>query len=89
MNPLCLCCLEAKDTEHYFLHCHNNLSFRTTLMDDLNNINTAIASLNPNDVLTVIVYGEKRFNRETNCKILIASIKYVKDTQCFEMCMCM
>ena len=58
-------------------------------MDDLNNINTAIASLNPSDVLTVIVYGEKHFNRETNCKILIASIKFIKDTQCFEMCMCM
>ena len=41
LNPLCSCCLETEDTEHYFPHCPNNVSFRTTLMNDLNNINTA------------------------------------------------
>ena len=53
-------------------------------MNDLNNINTAIASLNSNDFLRVILYGDKSFNKETNCKILTASIKYIKDTQRFE-----
>ena len=38
--PLCLCSLE--DTEHWFLRFQNNISFRTTLMNDLNDINTAI-----------------------------------------------
>ena len=74
---------ETEDTEHYFLRCQNNLSFRTTLMNDLNNINTAIASLNPNDLLRLIHYGDS-FNRETNCMILTASIKFIKDTQRFE-----
>ena len=46
LNPLSSCSLETEDTEHYFLRCHNNLSFRTILMNDLNNVNTAIASLN-------------------------------------------
>ena len=53
LNPLCSCTLETEDTEHYFLHCQNNLSFRTTLsqlMNDVNNINTVIASLNSNDL---------------------------------------
>ena len=49
LNPLCSCSLETEDTEHYFLRCQNNLSFRITLMNDLNNIYTAIASLNSND----------------------------------------
>ena len=84
LNPLCSCFLETEDTEHYFLHCQNNLSFRTTLMNDLNNINTAIASLNSNDLLRVILYGDQRFNKETNCKILTASIKFIKDTKRFE-----
>ena len=74
LNLLCSCSLEPEDTEHHFLHCQNNLSLRTTLMNDLNNINTAIASLNPNDLLRVIVYGDKSFNQGTNCKILTASI---------------
>ena len=84
LNPLCSRSLETEDTEHYFLRCQNNLSFRTTLMNDLNNINTAIASLNPNDLLRVILYGDKSFNKETSYKILTASIKFIKDTQRFE-----
>ena len=53
-------------------------------MNDLNNINTTIASLNSNDFLRVILYGDNSFNKETNCKILTASIKFIKGTQRFE-----
>ena len=53
-------------------------------MNDLNNINTAIASLNSNDLLRVILYGDESFNKETNCKILTASIKFIKDTKHFK-----
>ena len=84
LNPLCSCYLETEDTEHYFLRCQNNLSLRTTLMNDLSNIDTVIVSLNPNDLLRVIPYGDKSFNKETNCKILTASIKFIKDTKRFE-----
>ena len=84
LNPLCSCSLETEDTEYYFLRCQNNLPFRTTLMNDLNNINTVIASLNPNDLLRVILYGDESFNKETNSKTLTASIKFIKDIKCFE-----
>ena len=53
-------------------------------MNDLNNINTAIASLNPNDLFRLILYGDKSFIKETNCKILTTSIKFRQDTQRFE-----
>ena len=62
------------------LNYQNNLSLWTTLINDLNNINTAIASLNSNGLFRVILYGNKSFNKETNCKILTASIKFIKDT---------
>ena len=84
LNPLCSCSLKTEDTGNYFLRCQNNLSFRTTLMNDLNNINTAIAPLNSNDLLRVILYGDESFNKETNCKILTAFIKFIKDTKRFE-----
>ena len=61
LNPLCSCSLETEDTEYYFLRCQNNISFRTTFMNDLNNINTAIASFNSNDFLKAIFYGNKSF----------------------------
>ena len=84
LNPLCSCSLETEDTEHYFLRFQNNLSFHTTLINDLNNINTATASLSSNYLLRVILYGDENFNKEANCKILTASIKFIKDTKRFE-----
>ena len=84
LNPLSPCFLETEDTGHLFLRCQNTLSFRTTLMNNLNNINTAIAYSNQNDLLKVILYRDKNFNKETNCKILNASVKFIKDTQRFE-----
>ena len=84
LNPLCSCSLGTKDTGDYILRCQNNLLFHTTFMNDLNNINTAIASLNTNDLLRVILYGDESFNKETNCKILTTSIKFIKETQRFE-----
>ena len=53
-------------------------------MNDLNNIKTTIASLNSNDLLRVILYGDESFNKETNCQILTASITFIKDTKRFE-----
>ena len=84
LNPLCSCSLETEDTEHYFLRCQNKLSSCRTLTNDLNNINTAIASLNSYDLLRAILYGDESFSKETNCKILTESIKFVKDTKRFE-----
>ena len=79
LNASCSCSLEAEGTEYPFLRYQNNLSLRTTLMNGLNSINTAIVSLNQNDLLIVILYGDKSFNKETNCKILITSVKFVRD----------
>ena len=64
LNLLYSCSMETEDTKHYFLRGQNNLSFRTTLMNDLNNINTAIGSLNSNDVLSVILYGDKSLTKK-------------------------
>ena len=50
-------------------------------MNDLNNINTSIGSLNSNYFLRVILYEKKKFNKETNCKVLNASMKFIKDTR--------
>ena len=40
VNPLCSCSLEIESTEHYFLRCHNYVTFRTALMNELNSINS-------------------------------------------------
>ena len=85
LNSLCPCSCESEDTEHYFLRCQNNLSFCTALTNDLSNINTAIVSLNSNDLLGVILYRDKSFNKKTKSQILTATIKFIKDTQSFDL----
>ena len=64
LNPLCPCCHETEDTEHYFPRCKSNLPFRTTLMNDLNGINTPIAFMNPKNLLRVILHEDKSFNKK-------------------------
>ena len=79
LNPLCSCTLETENTEYFFLRCQNNLSTRTTLMSQLNNINY----LNSTDFIRVIRYGDKNFDNVSNFKIITATIKLVKTTKNF------
>ena len=82
VNPLCSHILETENTEHFFLYCQNNLSARTTLMNELN-ISNAINYLNSTDFIRVIFYGDKNFD-VTNFKIITATIKFIKATKRFE-----
>ena len=76
-NPLCSCTLKTENTEPFFLR-QNNLSARTTLMNQLNNISNAINSLNSTDFIREILYGDKGFDNVTNSKIITATIKFIK-----------
>ena len=78
LNPLCSCSLETESTLHFFLRCQNYTTLRRALMTDLKNINDTIMSLNGNDLLHVILYGNKNFDNNMNISILTATIKFIK-----------
>ena len=84
VNPLCSCTLETENTEHFFLRRQNNLSARTTLMNELSDISSAINSLNSTYFIRVILYGDKNFDNVTHFKIITATIKFIKTTKRFE-----
>ena len=65
LNLLRSCCLETESTLHFFLHSQNytTMTLRRAPMTDLKNINDAIMSLNENDLLDVILYRNKNFNK--------------------------
>ena len=65
------------------LRCQNNLSARTTLMNELNNISNAINSSNSIDFIRGILDGDKNFD-VTNFKIITATIQFIKTTKHFE-----
>ena len=81
LNPLCTCALETECTGHFFLHCHNYTSLRTILMNESRDINSSLASCSCNDILGVILCGDKRFNPCMKKRILPATIKYIKNMQ--------
>ena len=74
----------TENTEHFFLRCQNNLSTRTTLMNEVNNISNEINSLSSTDLFRVILYGDKNFDNVTNFKIITATIKFIKTVKRFE-----
>ena len=84
MNPLCPCSLEIESTEHYFLRCDNYVTFRTTLMNELNSVKCLLLTLSLDEIVRAILYGNKKIYDNSNFKILTATIKFMKNTQRFE-----
>ena len=84
VNPLCSCTPETENTEHSLIRCQNNLSARTTLMNELNNISNATNYWNSADFIRVILYGDKNFDNVTNLKIITATIIFIKTTKRFK-----
>ena len=58
INPLCSCSLETEGTAHFFLRCQNYTNIRTTLMNELNDIDNSITSRQPDELLQIILYGD-------------------------------
>ena len=53
-------------------------------MTDLKNINDTNISLNENDLLHVILYGNKKFDNNMNISILTVAIKFIKVSERFD-----
>ena len=53
-------------------------------MTDLKNINHAIMSLNESDLLYIMLYGSKNFDNIMNTSIIIATVKFIKNTERFD-----
>ena len=84
LNSLCSGSLETESTIHLFLRCQNYTTLRRALITELKNINDAIMSLNENDLLHVILYGNKNFENNMNISILTVTIKFMKDSKWFD-----
>ena len=66
INLICACAIETECSKNFFLRCHNNISFKTTLMNKLRDIDSSLASHSCSDILKVILHRGKRFNPCTN-----------------------
>ena len=82
LNPLCSRSLETESTVHFFLRCRY-YNIRIALMNELNDIDNSITSRQPNELLRIILYGDCKFKDDVNKRILIATIKFIKNSNRF------
>ena len=84
LNPLCPCSLEAEDTYHFFMRCQNFSNQRNVLFDDLNSINSEILKMSENEIVQVLLFGDKSFSKDMNFRIITSSIRFIKDSKRFD-----
>ena len=77
INPLCSCSLEVESTTHFFLHCHNFVNIRNTLLNKLNSISCDISNCSDRSLTKLILYGNPKFSFQQNLDIINASIEYM------------
>ena len=85
LNPLCECKLEPETTSHFLLRCHLFQVERTTLLNDIKEIDERIISDNTSMLDQILLYGNDNYNHDTNKKILLSTIKFCIDSKRFEM----
>ena len=84
LNPLCPCTIETEITAHYFLRCHLYNANSSALMNELNEIDSSFSTLNENKFIDLILYGNDKFDDKKNHRILMSTIKLIKDSQRFD-----
>ena len=85
LNPLCECKLEPETKSHFLLRCHLFQVERTTLLNDIKEIDERIISDNTSILDQILLYGNENYNHDTNEKILLSAIKLCIDSKRFDM----
>ena len=70
LNPLCPFSLEAEDTYHFFMRDQNFTNQQNVLFDDLNSINSEILIMSENEIVQVLLFGNKSFSKDMNFRIV-------------------
>ena len=83
INPLCLCSLEVQSTVHFFLHFHNFVNIKNTLLNKLNSISRDISNCSDGSVTELILYGNPTFSFKQNSDTINASIENITNSKRF------
>ena len=68
LNPLCECKLEPETNSHFLLRCHLFQVERTTLLNDIKEIDERIISDNTSNLDQILLHGNENFDHDTNKK---------------------
>ena len=80
LKPLYSSSLEAKISTQYFLRCYFYNSNQAILMNDLENIPIFISTFRDSNLISLLLYGDDKFDNTKNRKILMTTIRFIKDS---------
>ena len=66
------------------MHCQNISNQRNVLFDDLNAINSDILKMSENEIVQVLLSGNKSFIKDLNSGIIASSIRFIEDKKRFD-----
>ena len=66
------------------MRCQNFSNQRNVFFDDLNLINSEILKMSENETVQVLLFGNKRFSKNMNFRIITFSIRFIKDSTRFD-----
>ena len=79
INPLCTCSLEVESISHFSLRCFHYNDIRETLLNELKSIDENIFKLSGSKLISLLLYGDSKFDSNKNTRLLNAAIKYIID----------
>ena len=85
LNPLCSCNIEIESTSHYLLRCSFFITIRKTLLDNIIELVGPISNLSDEQLVNLLLYGQKSLCFDTNKSILNFTIAYIKASERFDV----
>ena len=64
--------------------CQHFSNQQNVLSDDLFSINSEILKMSENEIVQVLLFGNKSFSKGMNFKIITLSIRFIKDSKRFD-----
>ena len=66
------------------MHCKKSSNQRNILFDDFDATNSEILKMSENEILQVLLFGNKAFAKDINLRIITSSIHFIKDSKRFD-----
>ena len=80
-SPLCSCGQNSESTVHFFLHCQLYIDLRRVLLDSVSDVRVYPSQ----HMCHILLYGSESFNRVANRMILESTVRYIKDSERFNV----
>ena len=75
--------LVSLNTYHFFMRCQNFSNQRNVLFDELISNNLKIVKMSENEMVWVLLFGNKSFSKYMNFRIITSSVRFIKDSKGF------